>query len=143
VGALAGDTGNVGEGPNAEAVRVLIDALNRDDMDSAVQRVDSQAELRPLRAKLEGGTYRGQDGLREMNADLRADWDELRFEIEELRESGDAVVVRGSLTAHGRVSGVDLAVPMGLLIRVRDGNLVYWETFSDPDAAFREAGIEP
>ena len=124
------------EGGDAEAVRSLIDALNRDDMDSAVELVDPGAELRPLRAKLEGSTYRGQEGLREMNADLRADWDDLRFEIEELGKRGDAIAVRGSLSAHGRTSGVDLAVPMGLLLRLREGKLVYWETFSDPDAAF-------
>lgn len=130
----------MGEGPNAEVVRSLIEALNRDDMDSAVEQVDPEVELRPLRAKLEGGTYRGIEGVRRMNADLRADWDDLRFEIEELRESGDAVSVRGTLSAHGRVSGVDLAVPMGLLTRFREGKLVYWETFSDPDAAFERDG---
>jgi len=128
-------------GGNAEVVRSLIDALNRDDVDSAVEHVDPEAELRPLRARLEGGRYRGRDGLREMNADLRADWDELRFEIEELRETGaDAVGVRGRLTARGRISGIDMAVPMGLLLRIREGRLVYWETFSDPDDAFGPRG---
>jgi ketosteroid isomerase-like protein len=130
----------VGEGPNTEAVRSLIEALNRDDMDSAVEHVDPEAELRPLRAKLEGSTYRGHQGLRQMNADLRADWADLRFEIEELRESGDAVAVRGSLAAHGLTSGVDLAVPIGLLLRFRAGKLVYWESVSDPDAPFGPDG---
>ena len=127
---------------NAEIVRSIVDAANEGDFEATERWIADEGELVPLRAQLEGTTYRGPGGLRRFWADLDADWEDLQVPIDELRESGDKVVVIGRLTARGRVSGIDLDVRIGTVWEVRDGKVVRMESFSDPDEALGAAGLD-
>ena len=59
---------------NAEIVRSIVDAANEGDFEATERWIADEAELLPLRAQLEGTTYRGPGGLRRFWADLNADW---------------------------------------------------------------------
>lgn len=126
---------------NAEIVRSILAAWSEGDVEGMVRRIAAEGELRPLRAQLEGTTYRGPAGMRQFWEDLNADWEDLRLPIEELRESGDRVVAICRMTARGRASGVDVDVRFGTLWQLRDGEVTRLESFSDPEEALRAAGI--
>ena len=118
-----------------------VDAWNRGDYEAWLAFWDEEAEFSPLRAQLEGESYRGRDGLERFLADVAEDWKEVRFEIEETRDDGEQVVGMGRFLARGRASGVEINVPLGILMRVRRGRIVYTRLFSEPAEALKAAGL--
>ena len=126
---------------NVEIVRSILAAWELGDVDAMALLIAEDGELVPLRAQLEGTSYRGPEGLRRFWADLNADWEDLRLPIGEARALGDRVLVIGRLIARGRTSGVELDVPIGQLWELRDGLVVRMKAFSDPDEALRAAGF--
>jgi uncharacterized protein len=127
---------------NVQLIRKLVEAFNDRDIDSVVQDMLPDVELHPLRAQLEGKTYRGHDGVREMLADFDQDWEYVQVDAEEFRDADDEVVVLGRLRARGRASGIDLDVPMGFVWTLRNGKVVRVQSFSEQADAVRAAGLE-
>ena len=133
-----GEAWGVMASENAAVIERLVAAFNRHDAEALMAALAEDAELLPLRAQLEGRPYRGHEGARQMLADFDEDWEELRLEVDEMREAGDQVVLVGRLQGRGRTSGVDLDVPVGFLWRLRDGQVVFARTFSEPEDAVSE-----
>ena len=127
---------------NVESVRRLMVAFNDRDLDAMAAELSDDAELLPLRAQLEGKRYRGVDGAREMFADFDEDWEELRIELDELRDGDDEVAAVCRVRARGRASRIDLDVPMGFVWTFRDGKVVSARSYSEPGDAMRAAGLE-
>ena len=126
---------------NVENALAAVDAWNRGDREAWMAVWDEEAEFYPLRAQLEGKSYRGHDGLERFLAELAEDWEEVRFEIEETRDAGEQVVGIGRFRARGRASGVDINVPLGVFTRMRRGKIVYTRLFSEPAEALEAAGL--
>lgn len=122
-------------------VRAAFDAWNRGDFDTWVSAWDEDAEFHPLRAQLEGRPYRGHDGLRRFIADMTQEWERIRIDIGEMHAFKEQVVGIGRVRARGRVSGVELDVPIGMVGVARGGKLVYGRFLSDPEEALRATGI--
>jgi uncharacterized protein len=126
---------------NVEVVERLIKAFEERDQEAAFAELDPEVELLPIRAQLEGTSYRGHDGYRRLVADFDEDWEDLRLLPERIRESGDRVVVSGRMVASGRASGIELDIPLALLYELRNGKVVRLESFSDPDEALEAIGL--
>jgi ketosteroid isomerase-like protein len=126
---------------NVENALAAVDAWNRGDREAWMAVWDEEAEFYPLRAQLEGKSYRGHDGLERFLAELAEDWEEVRFEIEETRDAGEQVVGIGRFRARGRASGVDIDVPLGIFTTMRRGKIVYTRLFSEPAEALEAAGL--
>jgi ketosteroid isomerase-like protein len=127
---------------NVEIIRAAFDAWNRGDHEALIEMWDEEAEFYPLRAQLEGRAYRGPQGLREFIGELADEWEEVQFEIEEIRDKGEEGVGFGRFRARGRASGVELNVPLGVVGIVRNKKIVYSRFFSDPAEALKAAGLE-
>lgn len=125
-----------------EMVRRFLEAFNARQTETMLEMLHPEAELYPMRAQLEGRAYRGHHGLHEVLADIFEDWEEISMKTEQTLEADDAVVALGRLRGRGRVSGVDVDVPMGWVWRLRDGRVVYGRAYSDPRDARRAAGLE-
>jgi ketosteroid isomerase-like protein len=110
---------------NVEIVRAVIDAWNRGDFDAWISAWDEQAEFYPLCAQLEGHAYHGHDGLRRFVAEMAAEWEQVRFEVNEIRGAGEQMVALGRLRARGQASGVEHDVPLALVGVVRDNKVLY------------------
>ena len=108
-----------------EIVRAAIDAWNRADFDAWIGAWDERAEFHPLRARLEGRAYHGHDGLRRFAAKMAEEWEEVCFEVDEIRGAGEQVVALGRVRAGGQTSGVERDAPLALVGVVRDKKLVY------------------
>jgi ketosteroid isomerase-like protein len=108
-----------------EIVRAAISAWNRADFDAWIGAWDERAEFHPLRAQSEGRAYRSHAGLRRFVAEIAAEWEQVRFEVDEIRGAGEQVVALGRLRARERASGAERDVPLALVGVVRDKKLVY------------------
>jgi ketosteroid isomerase-like protein len=126
---------------NVEIVLAAFDAWNRGDHDAFVDLWGEEAEFWPFRAQLEGRAYRGRDGLRRFIAEVAGDWEELRFQVDEMRDAGEQMAGRGRFRARGKASGVEVDAPFGFVGGVRDKKVVYARFFSDPADALEAAGL--
>ena len=95
----------------------------------------------PLRAQLESEVYRGHDGQDRFLAELTNEWEEVHFGINETRAADDHVVGIGRFQARGSASGIEINVPLGVLMRLRRGKIVYTRFFSEPAEALVAAGL--
>jgi ketosteroid isomerase-like protein len=118
-----------------------LDAWNRGDREAFMSAWDEQAEFVPLRAQLESEVYRGIEAVDRFLTELTNEWEAVRFEINETRGAEDQVVGIGRFRARGNASGVEINVPLGVLMRVRRGKIVYTRFFSDPSEAVAAAGL--
>jgi ketosteroid isomerase-like protein len=99
---------------------------------------DSHLELDLSRRGIDPGIYHGYEGflrLGEQDGDV---WREARFEVEEVIDAGDRVVLFTYNTGLAK-SGVKLGVRVGHLLTLRAGKIVRWEYFGEDRAACLEA----
>ena len=124
-----------------EAVRQVIDAFNRRDVDRVVSLCDPDYVWLPFRAQLEGTSYRGHDDVRRFVADMDEDWTGFRIDPIEFHEAGDQVVVIGQVSGRGSGSGVEIAFEGGFVFGVRDGLITHVTSYSEPRAALESVGL--
>jgi ketosteroid isomerase-like protein len=100
-------------------------AFNRRDVDAALQFLSRDAELRDLaNAPDQVSTVRGIDAIREAWTLWSAAFDELRVEIEEWTDVGDAVIGAAHWQGRGKASGMSIDVRQFDLFEFRDGRIV-------------------
>ena len=124
---------------DAEIVRRGIDAFNRGDLEAMLELSDPEVTLVPVRALLEGGEYRGHEGVRRYFSDMEEDWESRRINVDEILDLDDGVLVLGTFALRGR-SGTELSYPLAWHSRYRDGKLLRMQAYSDRDAALKALG---
>ena len=139
--AWAADTGRAMSQETVEVVRELAKAWRGDDRDAWLAMWDEAAEFYPLRSQLEGRSYRGHEGLRRFMAELDEVWGRVRFEVDEIRDAGEQVVALAHFRARGRASSVELLYPIGIVLTVRQGLVVFARFCSDPSEALEAVGL--
>ena len=117
------------------------DAWNRGDYEAWIEAFDSQCEFLPLRAQLEGQSYRGHDGLRQFMRDLTDEWENVRFGLSEIRDAGDQLVGLVRFKGRGRISQAELDLPIGVVATVREAKILRVRMYSDPAEALEAAGL--
>jgi ketosteroid isomerase-like protein len=131
-------------GARLDLVRRGLEAMERGDIDLIVAGADDDVKFVNPDSALEPGTREGREGYRAgMQAMLDA-FDDLRFQLDQMHETGDQVVVVGSFTGHGRTSGVEFAAqPFALVVTFRGERVVRYEWFSRAEEALAAAGLDP
>jgi len=79
--------------------------------------------------------------LRQFKLDLTGEWEDVRFIMSDIRDTGDRLVAVARLAARGRVSGAELDFPIGVIATVRDGKIFEVRMYSDPGDALEAAGL--
>jgi ketosteroid isomerase-like protein len=127
---------------NVELVRKVVEAFNRRDVATLSAMHDPGVQWAPREAQaLERSVYRGHEGIAQYFEDLASVWDEMSFEPEEFRDSGNHVVTGGRLRARGRGSGADIDEHVGVVHEIRNGKVVRAETYPTWTAALEAAGL--
>jgi ketosteroid isomerase-like protein len=90
------------------------------------------------------GVYHGHKGVRTYWRDWFEAWDELEFEVDDVRDAGDDVVV---LLRNQRQRGRHTQIwtelpPYAQVFTLRDGRLVRWRTFPTQESALEAVGLE-
>lgn len=122
-----------------EIVRTAFERWNAGDREPPYEHIDPDCELVTRLAELRGQPYRGHDGVRQWIEDIGEYFDSWRLDIADWREVGDRVVAIGRAHFTPKGGDAELAQPLAWLFDMRDGKLVRWQTFTDPDEALAVA----
>lgn len=115
-----------------DVIRDHYQAPARRDLDGMLARLASDAVWVEMEGSPYSGTFRGPDEVREkVFGPLRTDWDDFRFEFDELVDGGDVVVALGRYRGTSRATGRSLDARVAHAWRVRDGAVVGFEEFAD------------
>ena len=126
---------------NVETFRAGEDAINRGDLEAALELVDPEVVFEPLRAPASGAYY-GPDGIRKFFADTADSFDRFRVEHRDIRELGDdRVLAIGTMHARVRQGGVETEVTSAGIATYRGGRLVRWKDYGDRAEALEAAGL--
>ena len=85
--------------------------------------------------------YRGRLEVAKGFAEWQRPWDSYRFELEEMLDHGDHVVVCGMQVARGRGSGVEVRLPTYHVVTLRDGEITRHRSLHDRVDALEAAGL--
>jgi ketosteroid isomerase-like protein len=110
---------------NVEIVRRANAALNGADMEGALADYTDDAEFRDLRtAPDQPLTVTGRDAVRSVWAEWSAAFDELRADVDEWIDAGDAVIAKAHWWGTGRESGIVIDTRQYDLFQLKDGKIV-------------------
>ena len=128
---------------NLELARQIMDGLSRRDLSRLIALSDPDVEWFSLFASLgeTGGVYRGHDGTRHYMSDLSDAWEIMRADVDDGLEVGNLAVLVGRIHYRGRGSGVETETPAGWVLRFRQGNLIRFRAFLEPEQALEAAGL--
>ena len=90
----------------------------------------------------DGVTYRGREGVRRALERWLESFDEYRYEVQRIIDSGgDDVLVVGLEVARGAMSGAEVRSVNHELLTVKDGMIVRFREFFDEHEALEAAGL--
>jgi ketosteroid isomerase-like protein len=85
--------------------------------------------------------YHGVQGLRDFLRDWLEPWDEYEFELQELREAGDQVVVLARQAGNSHASGVRVEMEVSHVCTYRLGKTIQLEIYASHAEGLRAAGL--
>jgi ketosteroid isomerase-like protein len=125
---------------NAQIMRTAMDAFNRRDGEGFGALLTRDAEIVPVRAALEGTVYRGRDAAVQYCDAVDESWENLRWEVEEVRDGSGWVLALGRIRGGGRGSGAALDVSAAWVAHFRDGLVTSFHTYADRAEALEAVG---
>jgi ketosteroid isomerase-like protein len=127
---------------NVERLRRVIDAYNGRDIEAFIAYCDPRIEFQSAFAAVGGEVYDGHDGLRRWHRDVEDVWgDAVRVEPETYFDLGEHTLIWYVLHGRGRHSGVEVAMPVALVARWRDGLIVYLKAYAHREDALSDLGV--
>jgi ketosteroid isomerase-like protein len=127
---------------NVELHRRVIDAYNARDTDAFLALCDPEIEIYSVFAAPGGADYHGHDGVRRWHRDLGEAWgDGFRVEPEAFFDLGEDTLAFNVLHGQARQSGVDVAMPIAQVARLRDGLIVYIKVYIHREDALSDLGV--
>jgi ketosteroid isomerase-like protein len=135
-GALKGlimrDTQSVSR-ENVEIVRRVCEAFAGGDLDTVFALVAPEIEwdFSHVDTWLEERVYRGYDGVAEFFGIWTGEWEDYRFEVEEVVDAGDKAVAIIRDEGRGKSSGIKLERRHAEVWTIREGRVVRIEPFDD------------
>jgi ketosteroid isomerase-like protein len=124
-----------------EVFRAAIEAFNDRDGTKFDGLLAQDAEIVPVRAAVEGTTYRGRDAASRYVAAVDDSWQSLRWEVDEFREVGDVVLALGQIRGKGRGTGASINANGGWVGEFRQGLITRFQTCSNREQALEAAGL--
>jgi ketosteroid isomerase-like protein len=126
---------------NVEVMRTAMEAFNRRDGTGFDAVLANDAEIVPVRAALEGTVYTGTNAGTQYCTAVEESWDNLSWEIEEVRVGADWVIALGRIRGQGHDTGVAIDSKAGWLAHFRDGLITRFQTYADRTKALEAAGL--
>ena len=126
---------------NVEIAGKMLRLIEQHDEEGFVECFDPDCEFLLPRNLLEGGSYRGHEGVRRAIADVYATWEEVSFEIEDIRPIGSCVVVLSRTTNVGRGGAPPVTYPTAYFYEIRGGQILYFRPYQSVPEALAAAGL--
>jgi len=122
---------------NVEIVRRMYEAYFRGDFETALSAFAEDVVWEDM-----NGTYQGRDGVVEATTRWTGAWDDLRQELEDIRDAeGGDVVVALRQSGRGKGSGVWVQTVTGWIYMISGGEISRVRLFTDPATAMQAAGL--
>ena len=123
--------------PSEKLVTVLRfhEAFNRRDFDALLADVHPEAVLEEWPGAPGAETFRGRDGLRRALEKWFETWEWMQADVEDLQESGDAVLVTLDQRARGSASGAEVGIRSWSVYEFRGDKVMRLRLFIDREAA--------
>jgi ketosteroid isomerase-like protein len=119
----------------------VIDAVEARDIDRLIELTDSEVEWRSAFVAGTGGVYRGHNGMREYVRDMKDAWDIVRLDVDHEIGVGEVVLFIGRIHYRGKGSGVEAESESGYLLKFREGRVVTFRPFREPEKALEAIGL--
>ena len=129
---------------NVEIVMEAHAAVGRRDLDGFLLVWHPEAEYRAAVTQVvegEGGVFRGHDGMRRWWSDLDDLFDDLRTEVREVQDLGEAVLVVFVTHGRGKHSGLTIAEPLAQILTVREGKIIQARDYRSRAEALKAVGL--
>jgi ketosteroid isomerase-like protein len=126
---------------NVEWLRSAIEAFNRREGTKFDRLLATDAEIVPVRAAVEGTTYRGNAAGSQYCAAVDDTWESLRWEVDEIRGVGESAVAVGHIRGKGRETGATIDTSGGWVAQFRNGLITSFRTYTNRDEALEAAGL--
>jgi ketosteroid isomerase-like protein len=118
------------------------DVLDDATMDAAFESFHPDIEFREDPRFPEAGVYRGRDAVRRYLTQFTHQFDEFRFELEELLDAGDdRALALLNLRGRGKDSGAMFEAQAGWIYTIQDGRTVRIDAYLDRREAMEAAGL--
>jgi ketosteroid isomerase-like protein len=125
---------------NVEIVRRSLEAYQAGDLTAAVVDVDPEVEF-DLTFRPGGRIFRGHDGIAEGTRTWTGAFEGWSFEVEDVVDAGDQVLVRMRESGRGKASGIKIDQVVFNVLRLRHGKVVHWKLYINRAEALEAAGL--
>jgi ketosteroid isomerase-like protein len=126
---------------NVERASQVLDAIARRDLKSVIALTDPEVEWHSFFAELgDEGVYRGHKGTRQYMRDLNDAWEIMRADVDKTLGVGEVAVLIGRIHYRGRFSGIETETPAGWMLKFRNGRVVCFRAFREPEHALEVLG---
>jgi ketosteroid isomerase-like protein len=115
------------------------EAFNRGDLDAVGELLHDDVVAVVPDSLANSGVYEGRDGFARMLAHWVEPWEELRVDVLELIEEGDAVLAPAVQHGRGRGSGVEISMRVVFLLRFRDDRVEFYRLCENLEEAREHA----
>jgi hypothetical protein len=127
---------------NVDLVRRAHEAFNRRELAAFLAMHHTEVEFVPYEVAVQGGQpYRGHEGVRAWWEESLGVLPDLRSELDEVRDLGSRLFVRGHLSGQGAGSGASFKRPLWQAAECRDGLIAWWRAFGTEAEALEAAGL--
>jgi ketosteroid isomerase-like protein len=126
---------------NVGLIRRAYEAVARKDLAAASLYVHPEIEFHTYAESPAAGVYRGRDAVRRYNEDLFEQFESVRFEIEEIVDAGERVVVVSTQHAVPKGGRQEIDVRITEVWTVRDDLLAERHSYSTRAEALEAAGL--
>lgn len=127
---------------NVEVLRVLFAAYNARDIEGFIACCDPGIQLETAFAAVGGEVYHGHAGLRIWHRDVEDVWGgSVHLELEAYFDLRECTLVFYMLHGRGKGSGVEVAMPVALVARWRDGLVVHAKAYAHREDALRDLDV--
>src|SRR5215207_6362719 len=127
---------------DVETVRLAYERSNSGDTDGFLELCATDFEFHDPPALPGAGVHIGHDANRAWLAEMRKDFEDLRFEPQEIIDTGgDSVVVVCRTVGHGKISGAILDMVNYNIWTVSNGAIVSCLTYDHLAEALEAVGV--
>lgn len=126
-----------------ELAKLATATYNRRDVDGFFAELGTPdfEWLPALTRALDGGGYRGREGVERFALDTAENWEELQTVEAEYRDLGDRVLLLGTLRGSGKGSGAPVEQPYVGIFDFRGDRICRYTVYLDHAEGLRAAGL--
>jgi ketosteroid isomerase-like protein len=126
---------------NVDVATRVWERVTRGDMDAVPQHFTDDAEFH-VQLVPDPRVYRGRDEIARFLRSWPRFWDDLNWQVEEVRPVGEQVLVLVGFTGKGRESGVPVEYRTVQLMSFLEGKIARIQDFASEADALKAAGLQ-